>query len=136
MRSIILVLASAFVLAGCSMMPFGGSDAEKPAPAAPGAVPLAVTTTASADLYQIKDADRGMVRRVKVLLNGRTIDTLTMSKGRTEATSHCCTADGCETIELAKSKTEPVKACTAFKLVCDVKGACKEDAPPKSGSKI
>jgi len=116
MRSTLLLIAAAVALTGCSAMPFGGSDAEKPA-ATTGAVPLAVTTTTSADLYQIKDADRGMVRRVKVLLNGRTIDTIFMSKGREGSTTHCCTADGCQEIE-------PVKACTTFKMTCDKDGAC------------
>jgi hypothetical protein len=109
-------LLAAIALAGCSAMPFGGGDAEKPAATA-GAVPLAVTTATSADLYQIKDADRGMVRRVKVLLNGRTIDTIFMSKGRQGSTTHCCTADGCQEIE-------PVKACTTFKMTCDKDGDC------------
>jgi hypothetical protein len=109
------------------MMPFSGSDTEKPTSAAPGAVPLAMTTTASAEIYQIKDADRGMVRRVKVLLNGRAIDTLVMSKGREGSTTHCCTADGCQQIE-------PVKACTTFKMICDQEGACtRADAIQASG---
>jgi hypothetical protein len=136
MRSIPL-LATAITLAGCSMMPFGGSDADKPtAEAAPPArsVELAAPAPAS-HAYEIRHLVRGPVRRVKVLLEGRTIETLTMSKGRSEATWHCCTADGCETIALP-TKTEPVKACSAFKMVCDVKGACKEDAPPKASSKI
>lgn len=126
MRSTVLLLAAATVLAGCSMMPFGGSDAEKPSAAvAPDTAPMAVTTTASADLYTIKDADRGMVRRVKVLLNGRTIDTLIMSKGREGSTTHCCTADGCEQIE-------PVKACTTFKMTCDKEGTCVREGSKDS----
>lgn len=132
MRSTVLAFAAAAFLAGCSMMPFG-EDEEKPtAAAAPadGAVPLAITTTRSADpadVYEIKDATRGVVRRVKVLLNGRTVDTLVMSRSRTEASSYCCTADGCEEVE------EP-KACTAFKMTCDVKGACKSLAPAAGGA--
>lgn len=68
--------------------------------------------------YQIKDADRGTVRRVKVLLNGRTIATLFMSRGRTGSTTHCCTPAGCKEIA-------PTDACTTFKMVCDKDGACK-----------
>jgi hypothetical protein len=126
MRSIILVLASAIALAGCSMMPFGGSDAEKPtAETAPPAT-MAIAA-ADPEVYQIQHTTRGLVRRVKVLLNGRTVDTLNMSKGRTEATSHCCTADGCE-------KIEAVKACTTFKMICDAKGVCtRADANKASG---
>jgi len=70
------------------------------------------------DGYQIKDADRGAVQRVKVLLNGRTIDTLFMSKGRTGSSTHCCTPDGCKEIA-------PTAACTTFKMVCDKHGDCK-----------
>lgn len=135
MRTTILVLATAVALAGCSMMPafIGGGD--KPtADAAPQAKAAELVAPAS-NAYEIQHLVRGPVRRVKVLLNSRTVETLTMSKSRTAATSHCCTADGCETIEVPK-KNEPVKACTTFKMVCDAKGACKEDAPPKASSKI
>lgn len=68
--------------------------------------------------YQIKDADRGSVRRVKVLLDGRTIATLFMSRGRTGSSTHCCTPDGCKEIA-------PTDACTTFKMVCDKNGDCK-----------
>jgi hypothetical protein len=128
MRSTILLVATTVALAGCSAMPFSGGDAEKPTATGTGAVPLAVTTAASADLYQIKDADRGMVRRVKVLLNGRTVDTLVMSKGREGSTTHCCTADGCQEIE-------PAKACTTFKMTCDQDGACVS-ASALTGSRL
>lgn len=142
MRSTVLVLAAGLALAGCSMMPafVGGgddkptADATPPAKAAELAAPVTHAAPA-AHAYEIQHVVRGPVHRVKVLLNGRTVETLTMSKGRTEATSHCCTADGCETLALPK-KNEPAKACTTFKMVCDAKGACKEDAPPKPSSKI
>jgi hypothetical protein len=118
MRFTILLGAAAIALAGCSMMPFGSGEAEKPVAATTsGAVPLAVTTTASHDLYEIKDAHRGMVRRVKILLNGRTVDTLVMSRKRETSTTYCCTEDGCQEIEAAK-------ACTTFKMTCDKDGAC------------
>jgi len=139
MRSTILVFATAVVLAGCSMMPAFVGGGDKPtADVAPPAAPPAKTAELVApapSAYEIQHLVRGPVRRVKVLLNGRTVETLTMSRGRATATSHCCTADGCETIEVPK-KNEPVKACTSFKMVCDAKGACKEDAPPKASSKI
>lgn len=133
MRSTILLLVAAVALAGCSMMPFGGDDAEKPVAAAPatGAVPLAVTTAATpeVEIYQIKDASRGMVRRVKVMLNGRTVDTVVLSKRRTEASSYCCTADGCQEIEVAK-------ACTTFKMTCDLKGACTREGAKGGSSRL
>jgi hypothetical protein len=138
MRSTILVFATAIVLAGCSMMPafVGGGDKPTAAAAPPAATPArtAELSVPATHAYEIQHLVRGPVRRVKVLLNGRTVETLTMSKGRDAATSHCCTADGCETIAVPK-KNEPVKACTSFKMVCDAKGACKEDAPPKASSK-
>jgi hypothetical protein len=130
MRSMFLLLA-ATVLAGCSMMPFGGDDAEKPSAAvAPNTSPMAVVSASSsstADRFEIQDADRGPVQRVKVLLNGRTIDTLVMRYGR-EATTHCCTADGCQ-------KIEPAKACTTFKMTCDTNGVCMR-VSIKDSSKI
>src|SRR5262245_33008795 len=70
------------------------------------------------DGYQIKDADRGAVQRVKVLYDGRTIATLFMSKGRTGSSTYCCTPEGCKEIA-------PSEACTTFKMVCDKDGDCK-----------
>jgi len=135
MRSTLLMFATAIVLAGCSMMPAFVGGGDKPtAEAAPPAKTVELVAPAS-QVYEIQHLVRGPVRRVKVQLNGRTVETLTMSKGRAAATSHCCTADGCVAIEVPK-KNEPVKACTSFKMVCDAKGACKEDAPPKASSKI
>jgi hypothetical protein len=145
MRSTVLMLAAGLALAGCSMMPTFVGGGEKPtAEVAPpansaelSAQPAKATepAVAPAHAYEIRHLVRGPVRRVKVLLNGRTIETLTMSRGRTEATSHCCTADGCEMIPVPK-KNEPVKSCASFIMLCDAKGACKEDAPPKASSKI
>jgi hypothetical protein len=140
MRSTILVFATALVLAGCSMMPafVGGGDAKPTVDTAPPAktVELVAPTaeTSASQVYEIQHTTRGPVRRVKVLLNGRTVETLNMSRSRETATSHCCNEDGCETIEVPK-KNEPLKACTSFKMVCDAKGACKEDAPPKASIK-
>ncbi len=127
MRSAILMLAAAAALAGCSMMPsFVGG--EKPTAEA---APAAATTVAAAEpeIYEIQHTTRGLVHRVKVLLNGRTIETLNMSKGRTESTSHCCTADGCEAIDAKK-------ACTTFKMTCDIEGACKRDDAHKPSSRL
>ena len=96
-RTALLLVIAAFVFAGF----VSGSWAE-----------------AQGDGYQIKDADRGAVRRVKVLIDGRTIATLFMSKGRTGSSTHCCTPEGCKEI----AATE---ACTTFKMVCDKNGDCK-----------
>jgi hypothetical protein len=128
MRSTIALVAFATVLAGCSMMPFGDDDAGELVTAAPPpaaapdtgtTAPLALTPQATEpQVYEIKNADRGLVRRIKVLLNGRTVDTLVMSRTREAASSYCCTADGCQEIEAAT-------ACTTFKMTCDKDGACK-----------
>jgi len=135
MRSTALVLLVGLGLAGCSMMPAFVGGGDKPtADAAPPAKAVELATPA-AQAYEIQHLHRGPVRRVRVTLNGRTVETLTMSKRRTEPSSHCCTADGCETMPTPK-KNEPEKACAAFKMTCDAKGACKEDAPPKPSSKI
>lgn len=116
MRSMLILLAVAMGLTACSMLPFGEEDENRPTAVAPATTTLASAAPAT-QLYEIKNADRGVVRRVKVLLNGRTVDTLTMSKSRTESSTHCCNEDGCEQIEAAK-------ACTTFKMVCDKDGAC------------
>jgi hypothetical protein len=130
MRSTILVIATALALGGCSMMPsFGGGDKEAAAPTAAATVAPMAAPAPEAEVYEIQHLVRGPVRRVKVLRNGMTVETLIMSKGRTKATSHCCTADGCATIEAAK-------ACTTFKMTCDEKGACKRDDAGKSTSKL
>jgi hypothetical protein len=134
MRSTIALVALATVLAGCSLMPFGDENGDElvtaaptpaaaqapaAAPATGTAQPLAITHQFNEpQVYEIKKADRGLVRRVKVLLNGRTVDTLVMSRTRETASSYCCTADGCQEIEEAK-------ACTTFKMTCDKDGACK-----------
>jgi hypothetical protein len=134
MRSTIALIAFATVLAGCSLMPFGDENGDElvtaaPAPAATPApaaapttgtaLPLAIThQSTEPQVYEIKKADRGLVRRVKVLLNGRTVDTLVMSRTREAASSYCCTADGCQEIEAAT-------ACPTFKMTCDKDGVCK-----------
>lgn len=115
----ISVLVFAAALAGCSLNPFGGGDSADAPKAAPTPAAAAPSTGATPVAYEIKDADRGMVRRVRVLLNGRTVDTLTMSKGRTDSSMHCCTADGC-------SEIKAEQACSTFKMTCTADGSCSE----------
>jgi uncharacterized protein YceK len=114
MRFQILFALAATALAGCAGIPFldEGTDG-------PSTTTASVASTVEPQRYEIKDADRGMVRRVRVLLNGRTIDTVVLSKSRSESSSYCCTDDGCQVIEAAKS-------CSAFKMTCDTEGACKK----------
>lgn len=128
MRSTILVFATAVMLAGCSMMPAFVDGADKPAA---DAAPSATTTVTAAEpeIYEIQHTTRGPVRRVKVLLNGRTVDTLSMSKRRTESSTHCCTEDGCEVIDAKK-------ACTTFKMTCSAEGACKRDDAHKPATRL
>ena len=116
MRSTLLLAAAAALLAGCTGIPFLDDEANSSAPAP-------VMTTASvpdAKLYEIRDADRGLVRRVKVLLNGRTVDTIVLSRSRSAASSYCCTEDSCKEIQLHA-------ACTTFKMTCTVDGTCVRD---------
>lgn len=114
MRKAISLLVMATALAGCALIPFGDEEDDAPGvAAAPTPAPVAV----AAHTYEIKDADRGPVRRVKVLLDGRTVATLVMSKARNSSSSYCCTADGCEQVDHAA-------ACSAFKMTCDKDGAC------------
>jgi hypothetical protein len=116
MRATIPMLAIATALAGCSVLPFGDGGGDISVTTPP---PAAAQKVASADeqIYEIKYTTRGLAHLVKVTLNGRTIDTLSMSRSRTESSSHCCTADGCEEIPAAK-------ACMAFKMTCDKDGTC------------
>lgn len=116
MRTTISVLAATIALAGCAMMPFGDDD-EAETPPATVAVAPAAAHVEEAQIYEIKNADRGLVRRVKVLLNGRTVATLVMSRDRESSSSYCCTADGCQ-------ETEVTAACYTLKMVCDKDGGC------------
>lgn len=121
MRFQILFAAAATVLAGCAGIPFldDGTDG-------PSTSTASIANTEAQQRYELKDADRGMVRRVRVLLNGRTVDTLVLSRTRTESMSYCCTADGCA--EIAEKA-----ACTSFKMTCDKDGACARESIAASG---
>ena len=116
MRTMTSILAATITLAGCAMMPFGDDDVAETPTATVAAAPAAVHVE-EAQIYEIKNADRGLVRRVKVLLNGRTVATLVMPRDRETSSSYCCTADGCQ-------ETEATAACHTLKMVCDKDGAC------------
>jgi len=115
MKKTIALFCAATALAACAYMPFGDDEDDAPAVVETPA-PAPVTTAVHS--YEIKDASRGPVRRVKVLLNGRTVETLVMSKRRESSSSYCCTADGCQEIDHAA-------ACSTFKMTCDKHGACE-----------
>lgn len=112
MRKTISLLVMATALTACALTPFGQDEDE----AAPTTTTATVAPTGP-QVYEIKNANRGVVRRVRVLLNGRTVDTVVLSKARESATSYCCTTDSCEQIDAAA-------ACSTFKMTCDLDGAC------------
>jgi hypothetical protein len=65
--------------------------------------------------YEIRNADRGLVKRVKVFRDGRLVATITLRRGETSA--YCCAAESC-------SKVETAAACTTLKMTCDAAGLC------------
>jgi hypothetical protein len=64
--------------------------------------------------YEIRNADRGLSKRVKVYYDGARIATFALRRG--ETTSYCCTADSCKAVEVAEK-------CDALKMTCS-DGAC------------
>jgi hypothetical protein len=68
--------------------------------------------------YELRNADRGATKRVKVFYDGHRIATITLRRG--EVSYHCCTQEACRPIE-------STDACTTFKVVCDVKGNCSAE---------
>jgi hypothetical protein len=65
--------------------------------------------------FEVRNADRGPVKRVKVFYSGSHIATLVARRG--ETSSFCCTADGCKEVE-------NLNACTTLKISCDAQGWC------------
>jgi hypothetical protein len=65
--------------------------------------------------YEIRNADRGMSKRVKVFYDGKRIATIVLHRGA--ASYHCCTTEACVQVET-------LKACTTFKIACDADGFC------------
>jgi hypothetical protein len=65
--------------------------------------------------YEVRNADRGAVKRVKVFHDGSRIATLTLHRGN--ATSFCCTAEVCTAVVT-------LNACTTLKISCDDDGWC------------
>src|SRR6185295_9673690 len=126
MKKTISFLIVTAALAGCSLMPsFGDDKADAPVvAAAPTVAPTpAQPTPTTLGAYEIKDADRGLVRRVRVLHSGRTVDTIVFSRTRASSSSYCCTPDSC--VEISAEA-----ACAAFTMTCDKDGACVRAATP------
>jgi hypothetical protein len=65
--------------------------------------------------FEIRNADRGAVKRIKVFYDGTRIATITVRRGA--ASGHCCTPSACTPIE-------PPKACTSLRVACDADGWC------------
>ncbi len=73
--------------------------------------PMSVTVGA----YEIRNADRGLAKRVKVFHDGQRIATIVLRRG--QSSSYCCAPDSCKEVET-------LVACTTFKMTCDKDGAC------------
>jgi hypothetical protein len=65
--------------------------------------------------YEVRNADRGLTKRIKVFHDGSRIATLTLRRG--DATSFCCTTEGCRAVAT-------LSACTTLKVSCDDQGWC------------
>jgi hypothetical protein len=83
---------------------------------ASGAVVVATPTApVIAGKFEIRNADRGAVKRIKVFYDGRRIATINLRRGA--PSNYCCTADACTPVEAPQ-------ACTAFRVACDADGWC------------
>lgn len=83
---------------------------------ASGASPVATPTSpVIAGKYEIRNADRGATKRIKIFYDGRRIATIVLRRGA--ASFHCCTVDSCAPVPT-------LSACTGFKVACDADGWC------------
>ena len=65
--------------------------------------------------YELRNADRGPVKRVKVFHNGRLVATIVLRRG--ESAGYCCTQDSCK-------RTDAAPACATLTLSCGEDGLC------------
>ena len=83
---------------------------------ASGAAPVATPTSpVIAGKYEIRNADRGVVKRIKVFYGGARIATIVLRRGA--PSFHCCTIDSCAPVP-------SLNACRGFKIACDTDGWC------------
>lgn len=83
---------------------------------ASGAAPVATpTSSVIAGKYEIRNADRGATKRIKVFYDGRRIATIVLRRGA--VSYHCCAKDSCSPVATPNS-------CTGFKVACDTDGWC------------
>jgi hypothetical protein len=81
-----------------------------------GASPVATPTSpVVVGKYEIRNADRGVTKRVKIFYDGQRIATIVLRRG--SPSFHCCTIDSCRPVPTPN-------ACTGFKVVCDADGWC------------
>ena len=93
----------AFAAAALSAVAFGSAQVATP------------TSPVVIGKYEVRNADRGLTKRIKVFHDGSRIATLTLRRG--DAVSFCCTAETC-------SAVATLNACTALKISCDGEGWC------------
>jgi hypothetical protein len=83
---------------------------------ASGAAQVATPTSpVIAGKYEIRNADRGATKRIKIFYDGRRIATIGLRRGA--ASFHCCTMDSCAPVA-------SLNACMGFKVACDADGWC------------
>jgi hypothetical protein len=74
--------------------------------------------------FEVRNADRGMSKRVKVYFGQEKVATLSFSRG--EETGFCCTAESCKPVEV-KAKCESPES---LKLACKG-GVCSVEKAEK-----
>ena len=109
----------ASVLAAVLSASASGNDSSSPRQlTAQQAVSEHVVTLVSSAVvgkFEVRNADRGLSKRLKVRYDGSRIATITLRRGA--ESYHCCTTEACE-------KVEELKACTALKISCDADAVC------------
>lgn len=81
-----------------------------------GAVEVATPSSpVTAGKYEIRNADRGVVKRIKVFHDGNRIATIVLRRG--SASYYCCDTGACRQVDT-------LQACTTFKVACDADGWC------------
>ncbi len=73
------------------------------------------TSSVAVGKYEVRNADRGATKRVKVFHDGSRIATLVLRRGN--PTLFCCTADAC-------TQVATLDACTTLKISCNADGWC------------
>jgi hypothetical protein len=81
-----------------------------------GAVQVATpTSSVIVGKFEIRNADRGAAKRIKVFYEGTRIATITVRRGA--SSHHCCTVNACAPVATPQ-------ACTSLRVACDADGWC------------